>query len=252
MSRIISVHSFRGGTGKSNATANLASALARAGLNVGVVDADMQSPGMHVLFGLDLGAVEHTLNDYLWGRCRIEDCAHDVGRTRGAEIAGKLFVIPSSMSTAEITRVLRDGYDVARLNDGLHDLIDSLDLDALFIDTHPGIDEETLSSIAISDALVIIMRPDQQDYEGTGVAVAVARSLEVPRMLLVVNKTPASLDIEGVRHRVAETYRCEVAAVIPHSEALMNLASDGVLVLESPQDPVSLQFIGIARRLLDG
>jgi len=251
MSKIISVHSFRGGTGKSNTTANLATALARAGLNVGVVDTDIQSPGIHVLFGLDLTNVKHTLNDYLWDRCHIGECAYEVGKSLGAEIKGNLFLIPSSISTAEITRVLRDGYDVSRLNDGLHDAIDTLDLDALFIDTHPGINEETLLSIAISDALVIIMRPDQQDYEGTGVTVEVARSLEVPKMLLVVNKTPPSLDTEQVRHRVAETYRCEVAAVIPHSDALMNLASDGVLVLKAPNDPVSRQYIAIARRLLD-
>lgn len=250
MSKIISVHSFRGGTGKSNTTANLATALARAGLNVGVVDTDIQSPGIHVLFGLDLGKVEHTLNDYLWDKVSIGECAYDVGASLG-DLKGKLYLIPSSINTAEITRVLRDGYDVARLNDGLHDAIDSLDLDALFIDTHPGINEETLLSIAISDALVIIMRPDQQDFEGTGVTVEVARSLEVPRMMLVVNKTPPSLDRAQVERRVAETYGCEVAAVIPHSEALMDLASDGVLVLESPQDPVARQYIAIARKLLE-
>lgn len=53
MSKIISVHSFRGGTGKSNTSANLAYLCAAQGLRVGVVDTDIQSPGIHVLFGLD-------------------------------------------------------------------------------------------------------------------------------------------------------------------------------------------------------
>ena len=52
MSKIISIHSFRGGTGKSNITANLAVTVARAGNRVGVIDTDIQSPGIHVLFGL--------------------------------------------------------------------------------------------------------------------------------------------------------------------------------------------------------
>ena len=51
MSKIISVHSFRGGTGKSNTTANVTALLAREGLRVGVIDTDIQSPGIHVLFG---------------------------------------------------------------------------------------------------------------------------------------------------------------------------------------------------------
>ena len=53
MSRIISIHSFRGGTGKSNTTANVAALLAAEGLRIGVVDTDIQSPGIHVLFGVD-------------------------------------------------------------------------------------------------------------------------------------------------------------------------------------------------------
>ena len=52
MSRIVSIHSFRGGTGKSNTTANLAAILAASGRRVGVIDTDIQSPGIHVLFGL--------------------------------------------------------------------------------------------------------------------------------------------------------------------------------------------------------
>jgi len=53
MAKIISIHSFRGGTGKSNVTANLAMLLAQSGRRVGVVDTDLQSPGLHVLFGLE-------------------------------------------------------------------------------------------------------------------------------------------------------------------------------------------------------
>jgi MinD-like ATPase involved in chromosome partitioning or flagellar assembly len=50
--KIISIHSFRGGTGKSNVTANLATLIARTGCRVGIVDTDIQSPGIHVPFGL--------------------------------------------------------------------------------------------------------------------------------------------------------------------------------------------------------
>lgn len=41
---IVSVHSYRGGTGKSNTTANLAALLAAEGRRVGVIDTDLQSP----------------------------------------------------------------------------------------------------------------------------------------------------------------------------------------------------------------
>ena len=44
MARLIAVHSFRGGTGKSNITANIATLLATEGKRVGIVDLDVQSP----------------------------------------------------------------------------------------------------------------------------------------------------------------------------------------------------------------
>ena len=52
MATIVSVHSFRGETGKSNTTANVAAVLAARGRRVGVIDTDIQSPGIHILFGL--------------------------------------------------------------------------------------------------------------------------------------------------------------------------------------------------------
>src|SRR3954471_18002879 len=97
MARIISIHSFRGGTGKSNTTANLAAVLAVDGLRVGVIDTDIQSPGIHILFGLAGEQISASLNDYLWHGRYIKDTAQDVTSSVGADIAGKLFLIPSSV-----------------------------------------------------------------------------------------------------------------------------------------------------------
>lgn len=249
MTNIISVHSFRGGTGKSNTIANLAAIFANQGRRVGVVDTDILSPGIHVLFGFDEEQMKYSLNDYLWGNCDLKASTYDVTPALGAEANGKVFLIPASIKAGEIARVLREGYDVGLLNDGFHGLIDEMSLDVLLIDTHPGLNEETLLSIAISDTLVIILRPDQQDYQGTGVTVEVARKLEVPKMVLLVNKMPDIFDPDEVKSRVAETYNCEVIAVLPHSDEMMALASSEIFVLRYPSHPVSISLNQVALRL---
>jgi septum site-determining protein MinD len=250
VARIVSVHSFRGGTGKSNTTANISAVVAARGLRVGVIDADIQSPGIHVLFGLAGESGHASLNDYLWHGRAIGEVALDVTERLGGLGTGRLFLIPSSMQPGEITRVLREGYDAQRLTEGLRELVEQLQLDVLFIDTHPGLNEETLLSLVISDALLIVMRPDRQDFEGTGITARVARELEVPHVSILVNKTPSDFDMASVAEQVRTTYDCEVAAVLPHSDDLMRLGSEGVFVLRNPEHALSAQYRQLAARLV--
>ena len=250
MPSILSVHSFRGGTGKSNTSANIAALLALNGSRVAVVDTDILSPGIHVLFRMERGDIKRTLNDYLWGKCKIEEAAYDVASHLDGPVRGQIYLVPSSVKAEDIARILREGYDVGLLNDGYQRLIDILNLDVLVIDTHPGLNEETLLSIAISDALIIVMRPDQQDYQGTGVTVEVARKLNVPKMVMVVNKVPAQFNTAQVKEKVEATYGTEVAAVLPHSDEMMTLASSGVFVLKYPQHPVTVALQGLVCRLM--
>lgn len=241
MTKIVSTHSYRGGTGKSNTTANVAATLARRGRRVAIVDTDIQSPGIHVLFDVDQQALRLTLNDYLWGRCRVEETAVDVtasivnaeGHLMAAPGA-KVMLVPSSARAGEIARILKEGYDVSMLNDGFRDLSERLELDYLLIDTHPGVNEETLLSIAVSDTLILILRPDYQDYQGTSVTLELARRLDVPQLMLVVNKALPSFDFRQLSDRIATMYQAPVAAVLPLSEDMVRLGSGGLFSLLSP------------------
>jgi septum site-determining protein MinD len=255
VAEIVSIHSFRGGTGKSNLTANLAVGVAQEGRRVGIVDTDIQSPGIHVIFGLDEQQIEHSLNDYLWGRCGIADAAYDVSTALAgpggdpSPVAGSVHLIPSSLKAGEIARILREGYDVGLLSDGFRELAAALGLDYLFIDTHPGLNEETLLSITISGTLVIVLRPDRQDYQGTAVTVEVARKLDIPRLLMVVNKVPEGFEHAAVRDQVSSAYAASVAAILPHSDDLMRLASAGVFRLRNPDHPLTAELSALTATL---
>ncbi len=256
MGDIISVHSFRGGTGKSNLTANLSTYVAMQGYRVGIVDTDIQSPGIHVLFGFDENSITKTLNDYLWGKADIHDTAYDLSATAGQQAGReyldglKLWLIPSSIRTGEIARILRESYDVGLLNEGFQSLIDELELDYLFVDTHPGLNEETLLSIAISAGLVIILRPDSQDFQGTAVTVDVARKLEVPKLRLVVNKALRKYDFEQMKIEIGRTYDAKVAGVLPLDHEVAGNASNHVFIGVRPDHEWSRTVAEIAEDLL--
>ncbi len=256
MGKIVSIHSFRGGTGKSNTTANLAALIALKGNRVGIVDTDIQSPGIHVLFGLSEANMGLTLNDYLDGKCEIKDVAFDVSQYGGdAEGLKKLsnealWLIPSSISSSDIRKVLQMGYDVNQLNEGFQTLMKEFSLDYLLLDTHPGLNEETLLSVAISDVLILILRPDQQDFQGTAVAVDIATSLDVPNLFLVVNKALTRYDFDQVREQIESYYQQPVAAVLPLSEDLVDLGSSDIFALRFPEHPWSQGVRQVADAIL--
>lgn len=246
MTKIISTHSFRGGTGKSNVTANIAAMLAQKGHKVGVFDTDIQSPGIHVIFGLSESVIQNTLNDFLWGNCSIKDAAYKVYETPQG---GQVYLVPSSINPNDIARILREKYDASDMHSAFRDLIPALSLDYLLIDTHPGLNEETLLSIAISDSLVIILRPDQQDFQGTSVTVDVARRLRVPEVSLVVNKVPPEYNFADLKQKVETAYQCEVAALLPLSIDIAENASSTLFCLHHPNHAFTTGVQAVTNRL---
>ena len=252
MSTIVSIHSYRGGTGKSNLTANLASSIVQQGKRVAVVDTDLQSPGLHVLFGMSQQQEGLTLNDYLYGRCSIEQAVRDVTSKSGSDetTQGVLFLLPASIKAGEITRMLREGYEVNLLTDGFRTLMKTLRLDYLFIDTHPGLNEETLLSLLISDILVLILRPDQQDFQGTSVTVEVARKLQMKKILLVINKALPKLDFASLKQQVQQAYDAPVAGILPVSEEMIELGSANIFALVYPEHPYSRGVRDVAAQIL--
>lgn len=255
--KIVSIHSFRGGTGKSNTTANLASQVAMTGKRVGVVDTDIQSPGIHVLFGLDEHKMGKTLNDYLHGKATIREVGFSIGENTGegdgrAQLKGKnLFLFPSSIKGKEISQILHEGVDFNKLNEGLQTAITEFDLDYLFIDTHPGLNEETLLSIATSDILIIILRPDNQDLQGTAVTVDVARSLDVPNLFLMVNKALPKYDFAEIKKDIEEQFQAIVTSVLPLSFDMAENASKDLFSLCYPDHEWSKALKNIVPYILN-
>lgn len=249
MVKILAIHSFRGGTGKSNLSANLATVLAMGGRRVAIVDTDLASPGVHVLFGFSPTGEQQTLNDHLEGAAPIRSCAHEVSPAEVKQAHGHVWLVPAAMNGDRIARLLREGYEVEKLNDALFELAQVLKLDVIVVDTHPGINEETLLSTAIADCLMMVMRPDGQDYLGTAVALEVAQRLDVPAVRMVVNKLPSYFDAQQVRERVSSSYQVPIGALLPLCDELLTLASGDLAVLRHPSHPWSVGVQQLAQDL---
>ncbi len=256
MTHIVALHSYRGGTGKTNVAANLAAELARGGARVALVDTDIQSPGIHILFDLDVDGA-YTINDVLWGRCTIEDACHDVtnrleqglNAPLNAPSPGRLLLLPASLKALEIARIAREGYDIELLNEALMQLCGTRALDYLILDTHPGLNNETLLSIAMSDTTIMVLRPDYQDYQGTAVTLLLTRHLEVPRTLLVVNKIHPEFDLNLLEKRIHDSYGAEIGAMLLLSDDLIRNGSQDLTAVLQPDGAFAAGIRQLAGRL---
>jgi hypothetical protein len=53
-----------------------------------------------------------------------------------------------------------------------------------------------------------------------------------------------------VRRKVEEAYACRVAAVLPHADEMMNLASAGIFVVRYPSHPMTGLYKQVAADLV--
>jgi MinD-like ATPase involved in chromosome partitioning or flagellar assembly len=153
------------------------------------------------------------------------------------------------LRSGEIARILREGYDVALLTDGFQRLIKQLELDCLLIDTHPGVNEETLLSVAISDLFIVVLRPDNQDFQGTAVTVELARKLDVKDMLLILNKVPSGTDLAALTAEAEAAFGVRVAALLPLSSDVARAARSGVFCVNRPDHPFSRGIADLTKQL---
>ena len=238
MAKIVTFHSFRRGTGRTNLMASLAVLLARQGKRVGIVDTNMQSPSAHLLFDLPDDEINQTLDKYLWGESELDQVIYDVGKYVG--IGNELlYLIPSSDDVLRIIRVLKDGYNNELLITAYSQFSKLRDLDYLFIDSSSGLSEDILLSMSVTDILLIVMRLDGQDYQGVSMTLDIAKRLNLPRSLIVVNDTPSSYGQDTVEKEIATGFDCEVGAVLPHSEEFLALASEEIFTVRYPQHPIT-------------
>ena len=252
ITRIISVQSFKGGTGKSTITANLAVTLAQLGKRVGVVDLDLEGPGLHVIFGVSDGEVAGTINDVLQRRIPVSQAVLDLtGRVKLKD--GLLIFCPAGHTLDEILKILDTGFNLSTFKSILEELGRIYRLDYVFIDSHPGIERDTLLAMALCDYLVVISRVDQQDLFGSGVMTEVAGQLNKP-VVVILNMVPSSVsekESKKISDRLAHLFGLRVLTALPFNSDVLENLSKGVFVLERPKDPLTHRFTEIATKMLE-
>ncbi|MDY3556921.1 hypothetical protein R5W24_006095 [Gemmata sp. JC717] len=205
MHKIVSVHS-PAGADTSNLTAHLAASIARRGKRLGVIETGATATRLRTLFDLNSDHITHTLSDHLIGRCTLRDAAYHVPLAEMPN-TGSVHLIPAGPFTVE--------YDAESLGAVFGTIADALTLDVLFVDAPGGLGEDALLIAAAADRVVLVLRPNRQDYQTTAVAVEVVRRLGIPDTALVLSEVPGSLDRAALLRDLERAFGVARGAVLP-------------------------------------
>lgn len=247
MTRSVAVHSYKGGTGKTTIVANVAVALALKGRRVGVMDMDLEGPGLHVFFDIDPSELRFTLNDVLAGVAAPEAACVRMSEKMSLN-GGEIFYSPASVRVAEIMRTLKTGFELDQFENAIRRLQEKFGLHYLLIDTHPGIMHDTLLALGVCDHQMLVSRVDQQDIFGTGIMIEVSSTFGKPAHLVLNMIPPRVRESEVLKFArvMGAHFTVDMAGWLPFSEEIIGSLSRSVLTLKQPRHAIAAKFRQIA------
>ncbi len=242
--KIIAVASGKGGVGKSTTACNLALGLARLGLKVGVLDADLFGPSMPRLFGIT----------------HKPSLAPDGQKLLPIEKFGVKVMSIGFLIEDNSAVVWRAPMVVSALNQFLRD-VDWGRLDVLVIDMPPGTGDVqlTLTQNAPLAGAVIVSTPQDLALIDARRAVAMFKQVETPVLGIVENMSyfqcphcGSRTDIfaHGGARREAERQGSPFLGEIPLDAMIRETSDDGrPVVAVAPESPQAQAYLAVAEKV---
>jgi len=145
LGKVVAVTSGKGGVGKTFVSANLAAALAKRGLRVLVLDADLGLANLDVVLNL---YPKVTLHDVFTGKAKLEDAIIRAPGGFSVLLAGSGMV-----EYSRLTPEVRD--DFLRIMSGLvpH-------YDIVLLDTGAGISDVVLFAVSLASEVIVVATPE--------------------------------------------------------------------------------------------
>ncbi len=178
MASVLMFHSYKGGTGKSLISVNIAASLVGKGFKVALLDFDFLGPGLFTTFipSLEDSEIENVLylNDAFFKPLRdvsIDKVLLDMTNKTDPKGA-KFYVGLANPEPSEINSMIRlsqkqvaDSFRKVLLSREY--IYDQLGIDYIIIDAGPGFRNDVAFAMLISDVIISVMKPSEADLEGT-------------------------------------------------------------------------------------
>jgi len=253
LSKIVAVHSYKGGTGKTLLSVNLAAAFAKRGKKVCLFDLDFRAPSLFTT--LKAEKVECWLNDYLNGTCEIDKVLTDLSDR--LQENGKFFVGLANPATEAIRDMSSKDRKwemraLGRLLALRNALLDDKEFDYLIFDTSPGLQYSSINAIVTADLVVVATTFDRSDVDGTRRMLGELYNLFEKKTALVLNKVLDSTTKskkDEMQKNVKSVYQVPLLGVIPCFCDVLRAEGSVIFVQDKPEHPFAKILGEMANRI---
>ena len=248
---IIALHSYKGGTGKTLLSVNLATLFAKMGKKVCLLDLDLRAPSIYSTFKNN---APKWVNDYLSKACAIENVLSDCTSDDMAE--GKLFVGLATPSTEAIRDIEAKDRKwemeaLGRLFALKNSLLNDMHFDYVFFDTSPGLQYSSINAIVSADIVLVVMSPDKSDFEGTQRMMHDLYDLFEKKTGVIINKIPFEyFCAENTTNSITlAAHQMPIVGVVPCSCDILAAEGKCLFASEKPKHPFTKTLKEITKKL---
>jgi len=254
MGKIIAVHSYKGGTGKTLLSVNLAATFAKQGKKVCLFDLDFRAPSLFAILKVENS--ECWLNDYLNGKCGINNVLVDLS-TRIQE-DGNFFVALANPATEAIRDMSAKDrkWEMRALGKLLllrNELLSEQKFDYLVFDTSPGLQYSSINAIVAADFVVVATTSDRSDVNGTTRMLRELYNLFEKKTGIVMNKVLDSASKsknDEMEVRVKNVYQVPMLGIVPCFCEVLRAEGNIIFAQDKPNHPFT-KILGEMSKKID-
>jgi septum site-determining protein MinD len=255
MSKIVAVHSYKGGTGKTLLSVNLAATFAKMGKKVCIFDLDFRAPSLFAI--LKTPNTDFWFNDYLNNTCEIDKTLIDLSSRIPGN--GKFYTGLANPSTEAIRDISSKDRKwemraLGRLLALRESMIKDQEFDYLFFDTSPGLQYSSINAIVAADFVVVATTGDRSDVDGTKRMLAELYNLFEKKTGLVLNKVldpSATAKKTEMQNKIKTEYQVPMLGMVPCFCEILRAEGNLIFVQDKPDHPFTKILAEMARKIDD-
>ena len=237
--RVIVITSGKGGVGKTTTSANIGTALAKAGQKVVLIDTDIGLRNLDLLLGLE-NRIVYTIVDVVEERCKLKQAlVKDKKNPNLCLLAAAQTRDKSALSTEQLKGICEELKE---------------EFDFVLVDCPAGIEQGFQNAVAGATEAIVVTTPEMSAVRDADRIIGLLEAKEeIESYKLLLNRVRPNMiesnDMMSVDD-VVEILSCQLIGIIPEDTGIITSTNKGEPIVNNEKSLAGQAYQNVARRIM--